>query len=290
MSYFNSLEFHEHVIDAAESIAPLPDGMVRLTELAADPTATVNDVSEVVMDDVGLATAILREANSAAVAAADPIETVQAAVVRLGTARVVAIAMSASLGDTLPDRLNGYDAETAQFWLHARAATVVAESVVALGQVDFGGGLITAALIQNIGAVVLDPFIPAPAYPVAFRMHGDQAAAERELIDVDHGLVGATICRHWKLPEAMCRAVEHHHALDASAPEAALALHVTDCVVAELVPGVAERGVVTTNHGRFETALDALGIDDRAVLMSHAADRLRARDFTVEPIENQVSA
>ena len=225
MSYFTSLEFHDKVIDAAEAIAPLPDGVVKLSHMAADPTTTVNDISAVVMNDVGLATAILREANSASAASRDPIDTIQGAVVRLGTSRVVSIAVGASVGDTLPERLHGYGATTAQFWLHARAASVVAESVIALASAEFGGGLITAALLQNIGAIVLDEYIPVAAYRNAFTDHHDQARAERELIDIDHGAVGAMICRHWQLPETMCEAIEHHHLLEWEASEAAHALH-----------------------------------------------------------------
>ena len=289
MSYFTSLEFHEKVIDAAESIAPLPDGVVKLTHMAADPTTTVNDISAVVLEDVGLATAILREANSASAASRDPIDTIQGAVVRLGTSRVVSIAVGATVGDTLPDRLHGYGATTTQFWQHAQAAAVVAESVIALSSAEFGGGLVTAALLQNIGSIVLDEYVPSPGYQIAFGANRDQAIAERELIDIDHGAVGAMICRHWQLPEAMCEAIEHHHLVDADASEAAHALYAIDVVVCELVPGVSERGVVRADTDRFRQALDVLGIDDRSALWRHAEQRLESREFPVQALESAPS-
>lgn len=285
MSYFASLEFHEEVIDSAESIAPLPDGVVRLAEMAADPTTTVNDITAVVTGDVALTTALLREANSASAASRDGIDTVQGAVVRLGTSRVVAVAVGAGVGETLPERLHGYGATLTQFWQHAQAASVAAESVIALSHEEFGGGLVTAALLQNVGSIVLDPYIPSAGYQAAFITTADQAAAERELIDVDHGAVGAMLCRHWQLPEVMCNAIEHHHLLDDVHDPAACVLHVADVLVCELVPGIAERGIVRSDTQRFDAAIDVLGIGDVAELRRHAEQRLVAREVPVQPFE-----
>lgn len=285
MSYFASLVFHDEVIDAAESMAPLPDGVVRLAELAADPISTVNDIAAVVTGDVALTTLLLREANSASSLSRDPIETVQGAVVRLGTGRVVAAAVGASVGAALPERLHGYGASLSQFWQHATAASVVAESIIALSTVPFTGGLVTAALLQNVGSIVLDPYMPSAGYQAAFVATGDQAMAERELIGIDHGAVGALLCRHWQLPAPLCTAVEHHHLLEDLDHPRACALHVSDVLVCELVPGVAERGIVRRTSPRFDVALDVLGIDDVTVLVHHVQERLAARNIPVQPFE-----
>ena len=285
MSYFASLEFHEKVIDSAESIAPLPAGVVRLAEMAADPTTTVNDITALVTGDVALTTALLREANSAAASARDAIDTVQGAVVRLGTSRVVAVAVGAGVGETLPERLHGYGATLTQFWGHAQAASVAAESVIALSSEEFGGGLVTAALLQNVGSIVLDSFIPSAGYQAAFITAADQAAAERELVDIDHGAVGAMLCRHWQLPATISDAIEHHHLLDDEYDPAACVLHVSDVLVCELVPGIAERGIVRSGTHRFDTAIETLGITDVAELRRHIEQRLVAREIPVQPFE-----
>ena len=150
---------------------------------------------------------------------------------------------------------------------------------------QFGGGLVTTALLQNIGSIVLDAYIPSAGYQAAFITTADQAAAERELIDIDHGAVGAMLCRHWRLPEPMGRAIERHHLIDGADDPAACALHVADVIVCELVPGVAERGIVRRSRSRVAHALDTLGIVDEAELVRHAAQRLASREIAVQPIE-----
>ena len=85
------IDLHD-LIEQANEPAPLPASTVRLAELVSDPDSQLNDVAELIAFDQGLTLKLLRAANSAASASAEPVGTVLEAVGRMGTSQVLALA------------------------------------------------------------------------------------------------------------------------------------------------------------------------------------------------------
>ncbi len=276
MSYYSRLAFHDQLQQAGDLIAPLPETVTRLASVIAMPDTGINDVCRLIAEDPALTSAVLREANSAASSARDAIDTVQAAGIRLGGARILAIAVKSALTDTVAAQLRGYDLAAETFWRHGSAASVVAETVLLQSSATLGGGLVTAALLQDIGVLVLDPFMVPSSLAGAMAATGDQALAERELIEIDHGTAGAMLCRHWGLPESIARAIGQHHLLDSSPPVGAYAVYVSDWVTRTTLPGPWMTPSERSNGP--EVACNALGLTPGR-LLADAAERLRSRGF-----------
>ena len=271
------LDVHRVVLEAADSLAPLPATVVQLAAVAADPDVAVADIAELIRSDVPLAALILREANSAGYGSVREIDTIEDAVVRLGTGRVVALAVSDVLQDRVSGPLEGYGIDAGELWTHMRAASYVAEVLRILATRSLPASVVTAALLHDVGKVVLSSQLNAAHFAAALADHGDTAAAERVLIaDLDHALVGAYVVERWRLPGSIVEAIRGHHRLDAAPDDQTAAVRSADVIAHDLL------GTEPRDFDTIEPVLVRLGVDPDRILDA-AADRLAAQGFILAP-------
>lgn len=276
-----TIGFHNAIIDAAEQIRPLPQTVTKLAQLVADQDTPLDEIAATVQEDPALVSALLREANSATSAARDGVGTVEAAIVRLGSARTVAIAVSSSLADVAESGLDGYGLAPDEFWNHSKAAMFVAEILAMLCRGRLDRSVVTAAVLHDIGKVVLSQYLKADHYKAALTDTGNEAVAERLLIDIDHAEVGAMLSAHWKLPAPIVAAIKGHHCLDGGETDMAKAVHLADFVAHEYLsdqmdgedPGALERALRT---------MDQFGID-RPKFMQRCEQRLDDAGYILSP-------
>ena len=90
---------------------------------------------------------------------------------------------------------------------------MAAEGLVRELELESGDDIFTAALLHDVGKMVLGQFIDddyaaleaAAGSTVSFEI------AEKEVLGTDHAEVGARILEQWSLPEALVHAVRWHH-------------------------------------------------------------------------------
>jgi len=103
----------------------------RVTELASDPDSSAAVFVELVHRDPGIASELLRYANSAALAARVEIVSVRQAVVHLGIQRVSQVALAASLRSGVFDA-QAYAGLAKLHWTHSIATALVAKRIARL--------------------------------------------------------------------------------------------------------------------------------------------------------------
>jgi putative nucleotidyltransferase with HDIG domain len=202
---------------AFERVASLPaHGEARraLLEASGAPSASMAEVTEAVESDPALAIAVLRAANNGG-GRAGRCASLATAVAALTPSGVASVAEGVAGYDVLaspPESVRGSE----RFRRHALAVRDTAERIARLAGRDAGGDLAAAALLHDVGRLVLiglDPRFEASVEPDA----GPEARvrAERDRFGIDHALAGAVLVRRWRLPPALAAAVERHHADDA---------------------------------------------------------------------------
>jgi putative nucleotidyltransferase with HDIG domain len=111
------------------------------------------------------------------------------------------------------ERVPGWESTLEQFRLHAVATQQAAEQVVrALGG-EPTEELPVAALLHDVGKLVLataHPHYPSAVHPPAVTPEG-RLVAERRVLGVDHAVAGGVMARRWRLPAGVVRVIEHHH-------------------------------------------------------------------------------
>lgn len=203
----------EPILGRIRTLPPLRTSAVRLSQLLADHTATPAHFAEVLDADPALTANLLRIANSAAYGARRKIESVQHALVYLGTLRVTELAASVSLSSVVPRKLPGYGLTAQAVWVHSSTVGALAESLArAAGQRQ--SLAFTAGLLHDIGKLAVGASL-AERKREMLRGLGkeDQSMVELEaqLLGIDHGEVGAMLAQRWDLPEGIVQACQWHH-------------------------------------------------------------------------------
>lgn len=204
--------FHESLVKTANSLPPLPQSVVRLTDILGDPDYDVKDVVRVVEVEPTLAGRVLRMANSA-LYSSGKVSTIQGAIVRLGTGTVRSLAMSESVRPRKDIDLSAFGLTPETYWSHSVAVLSFAEEMAAQRIARFGDDLPTAALLHDFGKLVLSRHVSPEMIDHLNETDSPLTRVQREMavFSVDHAEVTAVVAQAWKLPENIVRAVQYHH-------------------------------------------------------------------------------
>ncbi|MEI6808453.1 MAG: HDOD domain-containing protein [bacterium] len=195
---------------------PAIPGMIAETlRIVDDPSASSVEIESVVGRDQSLTARVLRVANSAAFGFPRQIESVREAIVILGTRKlkhVVAVMVATDLfkGD------NTELMDPRQLWSHALAASLWARHIVEWRQLWGCGSAVTAALLHDLGILILlqkarDSYQPVltTARDSGLPLH----EVESRELGVTHAFIGGALCAKWQLPVSITQLVSHHHSV-----------------------------------------------------------------------------
>ena len=264
MSIISGLAHHDAIFDLAESFPPLPATVSRLATIIADPRSEVEDVTAILREDPMVVATLLREANSAASAPVNPITTVEAAVMRLGLARVLAVATSSGIPAKAHSELTSYNLSAGELWSHSIRASYVAEAIHRTSRDLAGPEVVTAALLHDIGQMVLDEILDPRFFREARISNIQITTAERELVDVDHAELGAMLLELWGIPDSIATAVRFHHEPDLCETMLAHVVSLSDLLVHELTGELSDHS--DDGPGRIEQSLETLGLDHQKIV------------------------
>jgi putative nucleotidyltransferase with HDIG domain len=209
---------YQKIVRAAESLDPVPVSGSRLVAIVAQDHWAFSDVEQVISLDQALTGRLLQIANSAWSAPLMQIGTVKDAVIRIGIGPTVSFAVGASVGPTFRRALPEYGLSEGQLWRHSVTASVAAEVLAAMSQAEVPAEAVTAALLHDVGKLVLARFLTPELLRGLADARADGAAsmmqAEATVLGVHHGELGGIIARSWNIPDRVCEAITHHHAPD----------------------------------------------------------------------------
>lgn len=193
---------------------PVIPGMIADTlRVVDDPSASSTEIESVLGRDQSLTARILRVANSAAFGFPRRIESVREAIVILGTRKLkhVAAVMVAT------DLFKGDNTELMdprKLWSHALATSLWARYIVEWRQLWSSGSAVTAALLHDLGILVLlqkagDRYQPVltEAQESGLPLH----EVESRELGTTHAFIGGALCAKWQLPVSITQLVSHHH-------------------------------------------------------------------------------
>lgn len=205
----------DDLIGQAQVMKPLPASAIRLASLINSPAVDLNEVADVVSYDQALTMRLLRAVNSAANAGITPVTRAVEAVFRLGTARVVSLAIASSVRDPFQRDVSAYGLGEGQLWRHSVATAVVAEVLCENSAIELPGDTFTAALLHDVGKLVMGRHMSREDLEWLQRAKTDGGLspldAERQILGVHHAELGGIVAQHWKLPERVVLGVMHHH-------------------------------------------------------------------------------
>ena len=139
-----------------------------------------------------------------------PIATVREAVLKIGTGRVLAYALSGPLSQRLQRPIGGYGLGQGVLWRHLVASALAVELLDGVARVRVPGEAFAAALLHDLGQVVLSQFLdPKLLHLIALAREQGMSSrqAELEILGLHQGEVGALVAQEWQLPDRIVRAI-----------------------------------------------------------------------------------
>ena len=200
------------IMTVMRNLPPLPEVTRRLLGILGDENASASDVSKILSSDQTLAGKVLKIVNSSFYGVQQEVKTISRAVVILGFAGVRKLAMG--IGSVEALRKMGEELDMADFWEHAMANAVGAQSLALVGKVRVDPEeAFVAGLMHDIGSYVLAAAVPDAYAPILAENGPDRLTREFEATGFNHVQIGQGLLQFWELPEAFADAARNHHDL-----------------------------------------------------------------------------
>jgi HD-like signal output (HDOD) protein len=196
-------------------IPSLPSLYSELVALLQREEAGMSEVASLIRRDLGVASQVLKLANSVHCASDRPVAEIGQALAMLGIDSLRSLVLFRGLISSFDSpRPQGLDLE--RLWLHSfEVATGVRKLAVLEGEARLADLAFSVGLLHDIGLVVFATD-PAGRYKSILEQAASGrvplAVLEHDTYGVDHAQIGAHLLNLWGLPPAFCRPVREHHA------------------------------------------------------------------------------
>lgn len=220
----------ELILQQLEELPTLPAVALKILEVTASEDSSAKEVVHLISSDVALSSRILQLVHRADAGVSGEVHSVERAVILLGFDAVRSAVLAVSVFETFasqPGRKpNHFRIE--EFWKHSVAvaccAELLAEEVnAALGK-EHGinaSEAMVCGLLHDLGKAALDAALPKSFDKVVEAtelLRGNIADLERQIIGLDHMVVGKRLAEQWGLPVTIRDCIWLHGQLPASLP------------------------------------------------------------------------
>lgn len=182
--------------------------------------------------DQALAAKTLRIANSSFYGLSHKVSTISQAITVLGFDNVRSIVAAAFVIDCFSNPGHA-SFDFPAFWRHAIGSALCAKMLAQRRGLNQNFAFISG-LLHDIGKLVLVTYFPEQyAAVIGHRAASDcyMLDAEREVLGIDHAMVGRALAERWKFPSPMQRAIANHHQPErADLGDIAALVHVADAI------------------------------------------------------------
>jgi putative nucleotidyltransferase with HDIG domain len=229
------------LIRSADRIASPPKVFQKVNEIVNNPDSNTEDIARAIAEDAGITLRILRIVNSAFFGYNQKIESLDQAVMAMGTSQVRDLV----LATTVAEKFEGLPADLINmdlFWKHSLACGVMSRSLAQTRREINLEPFFLGGMLHDIGRLVMFSKMPGPCREIVTRcLESNEVmqAVEKEVFGYDHAEVGGCLLNTWGLPPNLGEAVETHHLPQRAVrnPMLASVVHIADVVVNALKLG-----------------------------------------------------
>ncbi len=254
----------DDVLGRLRQLPALPTVVVELLASFGDDDVDIGGLSRLIARDQGLATRLLRVANSSFYGLSGKVATINDAIAVLGFSAVRSMVLAVGVNGAFPaGQCPGFDRQA--YVRHGvgvgLAARTLARQAGRNAELAFTGGI-----LHDIGVLVLATCFPqAYGEALAYRERHDclPIVAERDIVGLDHAAVGGLLADAWLFPAALRAALAAHHApAESTADQPADLIHVADAIAHALgLAGSLDEMVQPVDR----TAWHRLGLDQQKI-------------------------
>jgi putative nucleotidyltransferase with HDIG domain len=204
-----SPELSQKLMAAVDGMPAFPKSVQSILELTRDVNCAAKDLVQVIDKDPVVTVKILKVVNSAYYSLPKQITSISHAVVYLGFNTIKNVALSiAAIGMLPKDNAAGFDGQ--QYLVHSLATASIAKLLAA--RVDNADPMdcFIAGLLHDFGKVVFAQFMPSEyrkAIDISHKNGSSLHLALRQVIGVDHAVVGAMLAKKWRFAPTLIETI-----------------------------------------------------------------------------------
>lgn len=251
----------EDIIKKVESFPAMSSAAAKVLSLLDDPDFNPVQVEKALRQDPSLTANILRLSNSAYFGLSSKVGSIKQALVLLGWKRLSQLVLTSCVTALMNREVPGYDLPPGDLWRHSIAVSVAAEGLVGELKLRAGDEIFTAALLHDLGKLVLGAFVKEKLVEIEEAAAGGLAFEEAEMLilGTDHAEIGARILERWSLPKSIVSAVRWHSDPDKSTDTDVMVdtVHVANVLCSMMGIGIGREGL---RHRPSPSATKRLGV------------------------------
>ena len=254
----------ESLVKEINMLKPIPQIASQILTIIEDPQSSITDIADIVVYDPATTASLLKICNSAYVGSPRKIDTVRDAISFLGIDQVVDLMLMHGGAENLTKSQAGYGLHEGELWRHSVASALIAKDLAENKGFDQQKHIIfTAALLKDIGKVILDRFVSDSFARITYHVESKGLSfreAEKKVIGIDHAELGGLVAKTWKFSPKMIFIISNHHLSSQKAHEdlETSIVYLADTICMMMGIGGGADGLAYRFH---KDVLDKLGVD-----------------------------
>ncbi|MCP4671790.1 MAG: HDOD domain-containing protein [Desulfobacula sp.] len=250
----------QELVKEIKNLKPIPAVVNQILEIVDQPDSSMDQIANVIQYDPAVTASVLRMCNSAFFGLKHPAESIKDAVTLLGIDQIVEIVLVNSGAKVLSGENRGYGLHEGAMWKYSVSSALIAKQIAQRLALENVSTIFTAALLKDIGKIVLDRFIQDSFEKITALVVNDNLSfreAEKKIIGVDHTELGGMIAKMWKFSPKMVKIIRNHHLTDISmVKEKEIAVvYLADCICMMIGIGVGSDGLAYRFNDQAMTEL-----------------------------------
>jgi putative nucleotidyltransferase with HDIG domain len=223
------------LVRSADKIASPPKVFQKVNEIVNHPDSTTEDIARAIAEDAGITLRLLRVVNSAFFGYNQKIDSLDQAVMALGTSQVRDLVLTTTVAEKfegLPDDLINMEL----FWKHCLATGIMARTLAKVRKEINLEPFFLGGMLHDVGRLLMFSKMPNECREIVTRClqtNEVMQTVEREVFGYDHAEVGGCLLSTWGLPPLLEEAVASHHLPQRAVinPMLTSVVHIADVVV-----------------------------------------------------------
>lgn len=191
-----------------------PSLLQEILSVTEDPRSGAKDVQAMVERDMSCSVKLLKLANSAYYGFSRQIKTVREAIVIIGLDGVKNVVMSLGIADAFTKGTPTERVFLTNLWVHSMA-TASASAMLSRAIPGITSSVAyCAGLLHDFGKVIMSQHFGSEYEKVIIATRDEKLSlmgTERNLLGVDHAMVGSWLAEAWDLPEVVTEILRDHH-------------------------------------------------------------------------------
>ncbi|MEX0775513.1 MAG: HDOD domain-containing protein [Phycisphaeraceae bacterium] len=205
----------QEFIDGCEQVRAFSPAVTQVLKISSNPDCSIDRLVRAISQDHAIALKILKLANSVVYSRGEPVESIHAAVTRIGLDRIRQAVLNLGVIEHFSNAAIAQYLSFAHFWEHAiGCGLIAAELAHRLGEEKLADRAFTMGLLHDMGRLVYveqmgDRY--AQVLLTAYDLELPLEQVESRMLLINHADVMDRVLHAWKFSPHLIKPIVHHH-------------------------------------------------------------------------------